>query len=364
MTFLYALRTIFASLFNMKHVLIIIGLTFFQTATIAQETGSSNNGKGGLLWKVEAEWLKKPSYLFGTCHMLNQNVFNYVPGFWQAYNNCDYVMIECGIDSLINYDTRDSFIKKNIIEYQGRGPYSKMLKQTYGKIEGLMKVMDDSFHKEITLPSDSFQMQLDSLLNKLKKFRESLDSQSGDNKTELSPEDFNANLNFGSSFVLTPDSLLIFSGTAMDIALTQLYGFGEKTLRYCENFTRQMQLMDSMFVLLNVNIDDADFVKKELTKVDYKSMDTLCYLYLKQDLNLIRIEDYLNSNGLNTKTDTDKIIHLLLYERNVKWIERFNVYFREGGHFVGIGIGHLPGENGLIQMLRKAGYTVTPFYGE
>ncbi|WP_429538012.1 TraB/GumN family protein [Paraburkholderia youngii] len=32
----------------------------------------------------------------------------------------------------------------------------------------------------------------------------------------------------------------------------------------------------------------------------------------------------------------------------------------EGGAFVLVGVGHLPGRDGLIELLRARGYTVTP----
>ena len=48
----------------------------------------------------------------------------------------------------------------------------------------------------------------------------------------------------------------------------------------------------------------------------------------------------------------------LLINRNKNWIPEISKYAKEKPTFFGVGAGHLPGENGVINLLRKAGYTV------
>ncbi|HEX4938725.1 MAG TPA: TraB/GumN family protein [Candidatus Kapabacteria bacterium] len=40
--------------------------------------------------------------------------------------------------------------------------------------------------------------------------------------------------------------------------------------------------------------------------------------------------------------------------------ERLRVYLNRSGNLVAVGALHLPGEHGLLQLLRKAGYRVQP----
>jgi uncharacterized protein YbaP (TraB family) len=44
--------------------------------------------------------------------------------------------------------------------------------------------------------------------------------------------------------------------------------------------------------------------------------------------------------------------------RNKNWIPEISKYAKEKSTFFGVGAGHLPGENGVINLLRKEGYTV------
>lgn len=51
---------------------------------------------------------------------------------------------------------------------------------------------------------------------------------------------------------------------------------------------------------------------------------------------------------------------LLLDSRNENWVERIQELSVDNTNFYAVGAGHLGGEKGLITLLRKAGYKVTP----
>ncbi|NJO25532.1 MAG: TraB/GumN family protein [Bacteroidia bacterium] len=42
------------------------------------------------------------------------------------------------------------------------------------------------------------------------------------------------------------------------------------------------------------------------------------------------------------------------------WIPVMEDAMKKNSNFFAVGAGHLPGENGVINLLRKAGYTLTP----
>jgi uncharacterized protein len=48
----------------------------------------------------------------------------------------------------------------------------------------------------------------------------------------------------------------------------------------------------------------------------------------------------------------------LLTPRNKKWMPALEKQFATGGAFVAVGLGHLLGDDGLVAMLQRAGYTV------
>jgi uncharacterized protein YbaP (TraB family) len=55
-----------------------------------------------------------------------------------------------------------------------------------------------------------------------------------------------------------------------------------------------------------------------------------------------------------------KIEDALLYDRNEKWIERVESIVNNKPTFFAVGTAHLPSERGVIELLRKEGYTLTP----
>jgi len=52
----------------------------------------------------------------------------------------------------------------------------------------------------------------------------------------------------------------------------------------------------------------------------------------------------------------------LLDNRNKDWVEKIPEFSKKQKVFYAVGAGHLGGENGLINLLLKEGYTVTPVF--
>ena len=65
-------------------------------------------------------------------------------------------------------------------------------------------------------------------------------------------------------------------------------------------------------------------------------------------------EHIINDENIITTEHRDK----MLDNRNKNWIPKIIEFAKEQRVFFGVGAGHLPGENGVINLLRKEGYTV------
>ncbi len=52
----------------------------------------------------------------------------------------------------------------------------------------------------------------------------------------------------------------------------------------------------------------------------------------------------------------------LLYKRNKNWVKPLMEQMKEGKVFIAVGAAHLPGDQGLIELLKAEGYTVTAVY--
>jgi uncharacterized protein YbaP (TraB family) len=80
----------------------------------------------------------------------------------------------------------------------------------------------------------------------------------------------------------------------------------------------------------------------------------LADLYRAQDLEGLR------SFVLNSTVEYGRYNEALLAQRNTTWIPRLLRFARNKSTFFAVGAGHLPGEDGVIALLRAEGYKVTP----
>lgn len=60
------------------------------------------------------------------------------------------------------------------------------------------------------------------------------------------------------------------------------------------------------------------------------------------------------------ETESPEKMDELLYSRNRAWMKAIQPQIAKGSMFIAVGAGHLVGEQGLVNQLRKAGFTVEP----
>jgi len=82
--------------------------------------------------------------------------------------------------------------------------------------------------------------------------------------------------------------------------------------------------------------------------------DEMVELYKNQDLKGLQAAVAAESEGV------ENFDHALLYIRNHNWIPVIAEMAKEKPTFFAVGAAHLPGEEGVIRLLQKAGYRVVP----
>lgn len=97
-------------------------------------------------------------------------------------------------------------------------------------------------------------------------------------------------------------------------------------------------------------IDSADVQKS--------SVDSLLKTYRSQDLKGIE-QLTTGAEGLE-----GKYLDLLLYKRNRNWASQFDTIAKKNSVLIAVGAGHLPGKQGLLELLKKKGYKLTPIKNE
>lgn len=146
-------------------------------------------------------------------------------------------------------------------------------------------------------------------------------------------------------------------GDFMDLILYRTAIGSGKEIKGLETMEEQLAIFDTMseadqIALLKETLD----ARPQMTAL----FEDLIRAYLAQDLDALtaRSERYLQ--------DGDPRLAALFREaavdsRNRRMAERLEPLLHQGGWFVAIGALHLPGEAGVLHLLEKSGFQVTPY---
>jgi uncharacterized protein YbaP (TraB family) len=99
--------------------------------------------------------------------------------------------------------------------------------------------------------------------------------------------------------------------------------------------------------------EQASMLLQAVREDDRSGTNKALEAYLARDLNALMVE--VRNSGMPEVAD-----RVLLQDRNLRMTERLEKLMRVHGVFVAVGAAHLPGEYGLIERLRRLGYTVLP----
>jgi uncharacterized protein YbaP (TraB family) len=128
----------------------------------------------------------------------------------------------------------------------------------------------------------------------------------------------------------------------------------DKKIKGLETMAYQAGVLDSIPYRLQAeqlvsyidNINKASDQDKELGE--------MMSAYMGQDLE--KLEELMKKSDLGIGNFTE----ILLYKRNRNWVAKLKELMPDKTLLVAVGAGHLPGDQGMISLLRKEGYTVTP----
>jgi len=138
-----------------------------------------------------------------------------------------------------------------------------------------------------------------------------------------------------------------------ETSLVQLAKKNEQEVIGLETVKEQMDAIDQfpqeemadMVLDYIENFDD--------TKSDFRSM-IAAYNQQDPDALLAEMNEQMEESG------SERFNEIMLVKRNHTWIGRIEKIAGEKSSFFAVGAGHLGGPDGVITLLRKAGYTVTP----
>lgn len=295
-----------------KFILLIVGLL-----SVISCTNSIGNNSNSLLWKVSGNGLDKPSYIFGTHHLVPLNFLDSVAGINEAFESTEQTVGELDM--------------------------SKMM-------EMQMQIMSQSTMPEgVTyqslLPADDVALIDSTLVSLLGAGLEQLGT--------LKPAML-SNL-----ISVTLYQKFYPSISASDMGLDQY--FQEEALKRNRPVIGLETADDQIEVLLNSQTLERQaellvcMVKNpELLK---EQMDDLQVAYHAQDINAL-LELYEREIPNDPCPSTDEEKEAINKDRNLKWVEILPTIMAEKPSFIAVGCLHLPGEHGIIEGLRNQGFTV------
>ncbi len=133
-----------------------------------------------------------------------------------------------------------------------------------------------------------------------------------------------------------------------------------KSLIGLETLESQMAMMASLpeKTMIEAIVDSAK-LGDQLNDV----FETMIQLYLKQDTGLVyTMMRHLGPNGLDTKSVVSGYAdfqRVAVDQRNRTMAEESAKLIDKGGTFIAVGALHLPGANGILNILAQRGYTLT-----
>lgn len=297
-------------------------ITFFFSLAILFFFLSSNwlQAQNSLLWKIEGEGLEQPSYLYGTMHSQDKRVHELGKLALPYLSQSEAVALELVIDSAQMMPMMMSMFS------------DMMMKDT--TLEDLYKEEDYQLVKNHVAK----ELGLVALIFKIEKmkplfialFMEEMSSINGGN-----------------------------IGREMDMALDQYFQkVGEKQgkkLIGVETFQEQMSAFNRIPLQEQANmlLEGAKMEKKG--GAPDSSMLRLMDFYLQQDLE--GLMQWYEKEQAYKKSSFDTFI---LLERNYRMADRMFEMIQKQSTFIAVGALHLPGEDGLIQLLTDKGYKLSP----
>ena len=276
---------------------------FFLLLTVYAWSGAQTaaNWPKSLLWKISGNHLTKPSFLYGTMHLQDKRLFYFSDSLYHYLEQADGYAIEINLHELM-----DSVIQRSIDQKA-----------------------DEYIDSQREKPGDE-KKTIDSLMRNVKEFN---DKGSRKRLERMREEKIRK---------VTRKEM----PTIMD---AYLFGIAKRMGKWVggvEDVQDQLAIYDE----IGGTITKDELMTSETTLK--RMMEEMVSMYTDQDLN--KIEKYFSHDS------GEKLQDLLFTRRNIKMARRMDSLSAIRTMFYAVGAAHLPGDSGVINLLRRKGYTVEP----
>ena len=263
-----------------------------------------------LLWRISGNGLQKPSYLYGTIHLTDERIFNIGDSMYTAIEKSEGFAIEINPDDFTPFIIDEA--KKSILSKK--------------RLKDIMSEKD------------------------FKKYGKALAKKFNKNEDEITTAD-----------VLEEKNKWIEDSYRNGEMQTFLDAYLFDVARRQGKWTGGVEDMQDQENLVNYAVDESDIEELAAGNNDKNpgkakastTTEQLINMYIKNDLNAIDHMSELGDSAYRIK---------LLTIRNKKMAMRMDSLSHARSMVFAVGAAHLPGNDGLITLLKAKGFTVTPVF--
>ena len=261
-----------------------------------------------LLWKISGNGVKKPSYLYGTMHVSSRVAYHLSEQFFEALKSVDVVGLETNPgDWLMNMEKTGELDQANQI----------ISNNTYRK----------DFYRSTFMPVFPDKRMLQGVLSYDPDIINGLLY-----RHNRSKENFEEN-------------------TYIDLFIFQSASKLKKQVISLEDFALS-EIKARLSSLPDEELNDGE--ESETKNNNYFSEQKIEDSYRDGNLDLL--------DSLSKKVSSKNTQRFLIIDRNVFFVNTIDSVLKTKTLFSGVGAAHLPGDEGVIELLRKKGYTVEPVF--
>lgn len=283
-------------------IAIVSILVLFTSCSTQPVNREKSNPESSLLWEISGNGLEKPSYLFGTMHIISKKDFFMPTHAMESLEKAEALVLEMDMDIPVKQQVA---MAQQIILPNGKTLADYMSAEEY---EVFKSICIDS----LGIGEGKFERY-----------------------SHMKP--------------------IFLAG----ILMAEYVG---KVESYEKFFMSKAKKLDKEFIALETldfQLSMFDKIPIEEQVKDMKATELIPELnkliesYLSQDLN--RIQTVIEETDMDEKTEWD-----LLVNRNINWKGQLIELMTDKSLFIAVGAAHLPGEQGVINLLKDEGYTVKP----
>lgn len=281
-------------------------LIFFILTLLFHFNVNAQDSDNALLWKISGKGIEKPSYLFGTIHLICPEDLVISDALKTAFDQTDQLVLEIDLsDPKVIMELQQKLLNPNMTNTQNQ--FSEEDKE----------LVDQFLIKEYGAGLSQFGV--------------------------LKP--------FGILSLVIAKLVPCPQPASYEIKLGEMAKQNNMKTGALETVDYQLSLFDNM--PQDTILDGITQTIREFDKMQAE-FQNLVEAYKNQDLE--KMGELIEESSSMTA-----FMDQLLNKRNKEWMPKIvGMLNEESSSFIAVGAGHLGSDNGLVRLLRKQGYTVEP----